>query len=234
MSNLVHGLSASSEYSAWKAMIQRCTNVNNAQVIRYGGRGITVCDRWLNSFEAFYLDMGPKPTQEHSLDRRNNDGNYEPGNCRWATDTEQQRNKSNNRLVDYDGRKVTVAELSELTGISEAVLHYRLNSGIVGDAFTKEVCKQYTYGGITDTFPGWAKRLGINRMTMYRRLEVEGWSTEKAFNTPVRTALEYTHNNQSHTLEQWAAISGINVRTLKSRIQERGWSIEKSLTTPIP
>jgi hypothetical protein len=86
-----HGMSESREYASWRAMIERCTNPHKAHYEYYGGRGIKVCDRWLQSFEAFYADMGPRP-EGTTLDRRETDGNYEPGNCRWATRSEQQQN----------------------------------------------------------------------------------------------------------------------------------------------
>jgi hypothetical protein len=83
----------SPEYRAWSGLIQRCTNPKNTDWANYGGRGITVCDRWRRSFEAFLADMGRKPTPSHSIDRKDVDGNYEPGNCRWATPSQQASNR---------------------------------------------------------------------------------------------------------------------------------------------
>lgn len=85
------------EYKCWNNMIARCIDRDHDHFRHYGGRGITVCARWLHSFPAFLLDMGARPSPKHSIDRINNYGNYEPGNCRWATWTEQANNKRNNR-----------------------------------------------------------------------------------------------------------------------------------------
>lgn len=91
--NITHGKTNTPEYIIWSAMKQRCLYEKGHKWVNYGGRGITICERWL-CFSNFYEDMGPRPSNKHSLDRINNDGNYEPSNCRWATNTEQCNNRA--------------------------------------------------------------------------------------------------------------------------------------------
>lgn len=104
-------------YRSWASMRNRCLNANTPDFPRYGGRGITICDHW-SDFAAFLKDMGERPSLRHSIDRRNNDGNYEPDNCRWATYAEQRRNQPRNRMVERsDGLRFrTMAEAAEQTG----------------------------------------------------------------------------------------------------------------------
>lgn len=94
-----HGMSRTPTYASWIAMRERCQNPNATKFLLYGGRGINVCDEW-QSFERFAADMGPRPSLDHSIEREDGNGDYQPSNCRWATYTEQNRNRSNVRRID--------------------------------------------------------------------------------------------------------------------------------------
>lgn len=125
------------EHAVWQAAIQRCHNPNSQGYPRYGARGIAVCDRWRSSFAAFIEDMGPRPGDDFSLDRIDNNGPYAPENCRWATRTEQGRNTRANHLIEHDGRRMTITEWSAETGVSADAIRSRIESGwTVEEAFS--------------------------------------------------------------------------------------------------
>jgi hypothetical protein len=117
------------EYRAWKNAISRCTRTGDQRWASYGGRGIRVCERWLKSFESFLADVGPRPSGAHSLDRVENDGDYEPGNVRWATRVEQQNNLRVNRRVSFQGKEMTLTEAARLAGIKENTVWTRIERG---------------------------------------------------------------------------------------------------------
>ncbi len=98
-----HGMSGSPEYRVWRSMLDRCSNPNSSRWHTHGSRGIKVCDSWSSSFDNFYKDMGSRPHDGLSLERVNNSGNYEPGNCKWGTATEQAENRRTTRLFTLDG-----------------------------------------------------------------------------------------------------------------------------------
>lgn len=115
-------------YECWESMIQRCTNPRCKAFSNYGGRGIKVCKRWRDSFEAFLADMGEKPTGLQ-IDRIENDGNYEPSNCKWATRKEEARNKRSNRHLTINGETRCLAEWSERSGIKSGTIRERIKAG---------------------------------------------------------------------------------------------------------
>jgi hypothetical protein len=125
--NIKHLKGKTSEYKAWAEMKQRCYNKNNARYPWYGARGILVCDKWLNSFEAFFADMGIKPSKKHSLDRIDNNRNYEPSNCRWSNDKTQTNNTRRNVKITHNGETKTLAQWAELYNVGYHRLRDRLS-----------------------------------------------------------------------------------------------------------
>ena len=122
--------------NTWRAMWRRCTNQKAESYANYGGRGISVCKRW-ESYANFEADMGRKP-DGLSIDRIDNDGNYEPGNCRWATPKQQARNTRANVLYEYQGREMCLAELAELAGLAPQVIANRIENGWAMDRAVAE------------------------------------------------------------------------------------------------
>jgi hypothetical protein len=117
------------EFASWVDMRTRCLNPNSNRYNTYGARGIKICDRWLESFENFFADMGAKPTPRHSLDRIDNNGSYEKSNCRWSTNKEQARNRTSNVVITYNGEQKILTEWAETLGIKKGTLWARIESG---------------------------------------------------------------------------------------------------------
>lgn len=137
-----HGMSGSPEYMSWSRMKQRCYNPNHSNYHNYGGRGIRVCKRWRESFSAFYEDMGPKPAPDYQIDRINNDGNYEPGNCRWITPTENLRNT---RRTNLDHEKVNeIRKAYQAGGIThkELARRYRVGRSTISSIIRRETWRE--------------------------------------------------------------------------------------------
>ena len=154
-----HGKWKTRGYHIWQHMKARCSNPNRSYYHRYGGRGIKVCDRWLNSFENFYKDMGDCPSSKHTIDRIDNDQGYFKENCKWATRKEQCRNRTNTVIIDYKNQKKSLMDwLEEL----------------------KLVDKYDSYS---------SRDLDINIKrkieSIYRYRYESGWDAEKIFTTPI-------------------------------------------------
>lgn len=163
-----HGLSATRMYNLWVSMRDRCENPKNKSFHRYGGRGIAVCERWRASFEAFALDMGPRPPGKsngralYSIERDDNDRGYEPGNCRWATQKEQQHNTRRNVWLEHDGIKMIATDWAKRLNISRQRMQQRIAQGL---------CPELLFA------PGSAKR---SRAARQRRLRVLARKREAA------------------------------------------------------
>jgi len=177
-------------YKTYKSMKSRCNNPNVPEYHRYGGRGIRVCDIWENDYDAFRewaIENGYD--ESLSIDRIDNDGNYEPSNCRWVDMLTQQRNKSNNRYIEIDGVKKTTSEWCELYNINLHTFYGRIREGWSDEDALKTPSKgkrnlDFEYNGVTKSIPQWAKEYGIGKTTLKYRL-FAGWSIEDALNTPI-------------------------------------------------
>lgn len=114
------------EYKIWNAMVSRCKNASDRSYARYGGRGITIDPRWEKDFLAFVSDIGPRPSPEYSIERKDNDGPYAPSNCKWATRAEQARNKRNTRFLNIGGRVMTLTEAARISPVTIGAIHARI------------------------------------------------------------------------------------------------------------
>lgn len=229
----IHGKHNTTEYHIWEGMKQRCHNPNNPRYCNYGGRGIVVCERW-KDFQNFYADMGPRPSTDYSIDRIDNDGNYEPSNCRWATSTQQNRNNSHNTMIEYNGKSQCLIEWAEELGISAKYLSHRYARGMRPPEVFETVpwgFRDVEYKGRVQYLATWAKELGIHEETLRARLN-RGWSVEKAFETKAERYRELTYEGRTMSVSAWAREIGMEMGTLWNRLKI-GWSVEKAITTPV-
>lgn len=125
------GEKRSTEYKLWHTMIQRCEYPKHRSYKNYGAKGISVCERWRSSFENFLQDIGRKPSPKYTIERKDSAGNYGPGNCRWATYSEQARNRSTNKVIKIDGASKCISEWLEISksGVSKELCHWRMKNG---------------------------------------------------------------------------------------------------------
>lgn len=139
--NVRHGKSHTPTWNSWMAMKDRCLRPSCSDFPRYGGRGIAVCARWQESFENFLADMGLRPPGT-TIERKENNGNYEPGNCIWGTQEQQNSNKRNNRYIEFSGKRMTLAQWARHLGLSSQTLHIRLEAWPLEKALTKSIRSQ--------------------------------------------------------------------------------------------
>lgn len=204
-----HGLHGKPEYWIWVDMRRRCYTKTFKQYKDYGGRGIRLSDEWNESFENFYKDMGPRPSEEHSIDRINNDGNYEKGNCRWTTKDVQANNMSTNKVYELDGEKYTVSQLSTKFKMHPATMRTRLlwlPIEAAVDSNVKFSDYKYTIRGVTKTMKEWLRSVGIDNLIYFARRE-RGWS--------INDALSAIHHQNvkidgvTETIDFWMDLFGI-------------------------
>lgn len=183
-----HGMTKTKAFRAWMGIQDRCYNEKNPKFKNYGGRGIKICDRWLESFENFFADMG-HPQPHESIDRINVDGDYCPENCRWADDKTQSRNKRNTRYITLDGETKPLVEWAESKNVDPETIWMRIDRGWSDrDALTKPInsngkLRYLEFNGESKTISAWSKITNIPRGTIHHRIE-RGWTVEKALTTP--------------------------------------------------
>ena len=182
-----HGMARTPEHNVWAQMKQRCFNPNHKRYLDWGGRGITICDRWKNSFNNFLADMGSRPTAKHSIDRIDNDGDYCPDNCRWATKAEQDNNRRSNRFITIDDDTLTIAQWENKMGFNKNVIQNRLNMGWseYDAVMTPVQIKLIAIGNETYTIAQWENKMGYGKNVIQGRLNL-GWSEFDAVMTPVK------------------------------------------------
>lgn len=178
-----HGMFGTKVYSSWAAMLYRCRNPRAKAFANYGGRGVTVCDRW-HEFSNFYEDMGKTHWDGAEIDRIDPDGNYEPDNCRWVTSTDNARNKRNTLFVTHNGERQKLVELCAQYGVPRKNVLARLQKGWDLDkALTNPVGAKlrnfYEVGGERLTVRQMSERYGLTINTIRGRLH-RGWTIQKA------------------------------------------------------
>ena len=173
------------ERTAWSNMKDRCLNDKYPSYSNYGGRGIKVCKRWIDSFDNFLEDIGTGP-KGSSLDRRDNSKGYNPSNCRWVSNDVQQNNKRTNIVLEYNGKKMSVTQWSRNVGINRDIVSNRLRRGWpVGEALGFESRVNIkapiyiSYNGKRLNIPQWSERIGISSQALYLRLK-RGWPIGEA------------------------------------------------------
>lgn len=166
-------------YDVWTNMRDRCNNPNNESYHRYGGRGIEVCERW-NDFELFLKDMGNKPKPYFTIERKNNNGNYEPGNCKWGNDYEQANNRSNNLKAKVFNIDKTAAQITKISGLSYSCVRDRIAAGKENEDLlspTREP-KTINFNGESLTITEWAEKLNIKANSFYKRLKINNYNQD--------------------------------------------------------
>lgn len=189
------GASKRSEYKVWRGMIRRCYDRTAHNYPYYGGRGITVCDRWRISFENFLSDMGPRPSLKHTLDREKVEGNYEKNNCRWVTSDVQANNRTDNVYLVVDGVKKTATEHARAAGILPQTLRYRLNAGYSEESALKNAFyrkRSFKYKGGIYNLNELSIELGINRSKLFRLLCQKNLTVEEVIKKEITDGASFS------------------------------------------
>jgi hypothetical protein len=211
-------------------MLQRCCNPANAQFGWYGARGIRVCERW-QSFECFLADMGLRPSDAHTLDREDNDGDYEPGNCRWATWEQQSANRRSNKYLDVEGREMCISHAARHLGMPDLRLRTRLAKGWEGERLLAppEARTVYEYKGLKATLSVLCREHGADEHVVRMRLS-SGWEIERALAEPIKR-VSVRWRGREVRLSVLCRELGLPVALVAERLR-CGWKLKRALTPP--
>lgn len=235
-----HGMTRTPEYHAWSAMRRRCNSPSCGFYYLYGARGITICPEWI-SFTQFLADMGKRPSAKHSLGRIDNELGYFPGNCRWETRDQQNKNTRRTRMISHNGKSQCLKDWAREYGIDNNTLKHRLKQGLTmevalaASAYSKHpLHRLVTYLGKTQTVTEWAKEYRIKFQTLFNRLNA-GWTIEESISAS-RYGINHrgtpiTHLGKTQTVAAWSREVGISITTLHNRLS-KGWSVQDALTKP--
>ena len=241
-----HGCHASGHYGRWRNMIDRCHNEESSSYPDYGGRGIKVCQRW-HDIRNFVADLPDGYRKGLEIDRIDNDGNYEPGNVRWATRGQNCDNRRTGRPVTHDGKTQSVTRWAEGAGLPAGTISTRIDDlgWSVQDALTtpplrvgqRKSYERFQVGDESLTMMEIAERTGIPYAAVVNRIKRLGWPIEKVMSEPNgksaegwrRRSKKFDFNGSQATIKEISEATGISVKLLTKRLCERGWPIEKAV-----
>lgn len=203
---IIHGMANTREFKIWGGIKKRCLNKYCPAFKNYGGRGIVICDEWKTDFMAFYKHVGPSPSNQHEIDRIDNDGNYEPGNVRWVVRQQNSRNTRRNKTYRYKGKDYILTDLADIAGIDRRTIAARLKSGwSVSDAV--EIPKDlYHHGGLRSE--RWVEANNNKHQRNFRYKEVD------------------------YSVCELSLLCGLSVGVIRYRLRN-GWSVERAVETPL-
>lgn len=209
--SITHDLSDIPEYGIWKNIKQRCYNPKNNNYLYYGGRGVVMCDEWKKSFKAFYRDVGPRPSPEHTIDRKDNDKGYCKENCRWATKKEQSNNISTNVFYTHRGEIKNLGDWCDELGLNFSTVYSRIRRGWCFEEAIRTtkltVNTLCDISGINKTISEWCS---VNRLpisTVKNRL-YKGWTLEEALRPIEREVFEF--DGSKLTLYEWCCLMDVD------------------------
>ena len=227
------GMYRTAEYNTWISIQQRCENPKTESYQYYGARGIKMCARWRESFLNFYEDMGARPSEYHSIERKNRDGDYEPDNCMWADRKTQANNKSTNVLITHEGRTQTAAQWADELDLRYATILERIGKGLTPEEIlsTRRLDETLlTLDGLTLNLKEWGAKLNLKPSILSKRL-AKGMPIEKVLATGSLKGWRLEYQGEEISGDELATRVGMSASTLRQRIR-LGCTVEEAISLP--